>query len=150
MKFFICPDNDIVKNSYKNHGNFHAGDSGLDLFINEDIVVKPGETVKINLNIKSCALDDNGKPCSYLIYPRSSIVRTPLRLANSVGVIDRDYRGNLYGVFDNIKDFTYKIKKGDRLLQICAPDLSPITMVIKDELEDPGTRGEGGFGSTGR
>ena len=51
MKLFICPDNDIVKNSYKNHGNFHAGDSGLDLFINEDIVVKPGETAKINLNI---------------------------------------------------------------------------------------------------
>ena len=43
---------------------------------------------------------------------------------------------------------SYTIKKGTRLVQICAPDLSPFKFVLKDELSDT-TRGEGGYGSTG-
>ena len=36
------------------------------------------------------------------MYPRSSIYKTPLRLANNTGIIDSGYRGNLMGAFDNI------------------------------------------------
>ena len=39
----------------------------------------------------------NDNPCSYFMYPRSSISKTPLRLINSVGIIDKDYRGNVMG-----------------------------------------------------
>ena len=68
---------------------------------------------------------------------------------DSVGIIDRDYRGNLMGCFDNISSEDYVIKAGTRLLQICAPNLEPITFELVDELSTT-SRGTGGFGSTGK
>ena len=41
-------------------------------------------------------------PCGYYLYPRSSIVKTPFRLSNSVGIIDSGYRGEIMAVVDNI------------------------------------------------
>ena len=97
----------------------------------------------------------------YFLYPRSSISKTPLRLANSLGIIDSGYRGNLIGMFDVVNidkdekreynDADYYIKKYDKLVQICAPNLCPIFVEIVDTLEQLGEeteRGEGGFGST--
>jgi dUTP pyrophosphatase len=89
------------------------------------------------------------------MYPRSSISKTRLRLANSTGIIDAGYRGHLMGMFDVVynNDTTdYCVKKFDRYLQICAPELVPIVVNIVDSLEDLGEqteRGQGGFGSTG-
>ena len=50
---------------------------------------------------------------------------------------------------DNIKDFDYTVRKGDRLFQLVATDSSPISYALVDELSDT-TRGSGGFGSTGK
>ena len=50
---------------------------------------------------------------------------------------------------DNIKDFEYTIEEGQRLFQLVASDNSPISFFMVDELSDS-TRGEGGFGSTGK
>ena len=108
----------------------------------------------------------------YYMYPRSSLSKTSLRLANSVGIIDSGYRGNIIGMFDiiNVDDnltlayedeednenelnMIYFIKKYDRLVQICAPNLAPIYVEIVDRLDELGEetdRGTGGFGSTGR
>ena len=146
-------ESDTINRLYSDHQHYHAGDSGLDLYMPYKTVVRPGETVILDMHIKCEAYTDSGPrtaSCSFLIYPRSSISKTPLRLANSVGVVDRDYRGNIFVALDNIKDVPYTIEEGDRLVQICAADLSPITMTIVSELSAPGTRGEGGFGSTGR
>lgn len=88
----------------------------------------------------------------YYMYPRSSISKTPLRLANSCGIIDAGYRGNLMSMFDSL-DKSYPIKKFDRYIQICAPSLVPILVEIVDNIEELGEeteRGVGGFGSTGR
>ena len=97
----------------------------------------------------------------YFLYPRSSLSKTPLRLANSVGIIDSGYRGNIMGMFDVVnvieeelseyEDADYYVKKYDKLVQICAPNLCPIFVKIVDTLEELGEeteRGEGGFGST--
>jgi dUTP pyrophosphatase len=90
----------------------------------------------------------------YYLYPRSSTgTKTPLRLANSVGIIDSGYRGNIISVFDNWKNSTYVVEKYNRLVQICPPDLSypmSVTMVENDDTLGRTERGEGGFGSTGR
>ena len=86
--------------------------------------------------------------CSYYMYPRSSIIKTPLRIANSVGIIDRGYRGNLMACFDNISDEDYTIVKGTRLIQICSPYLDSISFSLKDNLSET-SRGSGGYGSTG-
>lgn len=94
----------------------------------------------------------------YYIYPRSSISKTELRLANNVGIIDSGYRGHLMGFFDyvHLQD-RYDtelplVSYGNRITQICAPGLQPIYVVLVNSLEELGvtTRGAGGFGSTGR
>jgi hypothetical protein len=96
----------------------------------------------------------------FYTYARSSISKTPLRLANNQGIIDAGYRGNLIGMFDclicsNVENppFDWYMEEYTRILQICAPGLLPIYVNIVDKLEDLGPttlRGEGGFGSTGK
>ena len=151
MKLLIKPTNDYVKTLYNNHEHYNEGDSGLDLFCPEDIVVEPGTTRKIDLQIQCEALSDldGDKNVSYYLYPRSSIIKTPLRLANSVGIIDAGYRGNIIACVDNIKNIDFKIEKGTRLFQICGPTLEPITFRLVEELSNT-QRGSGGFGSTGQ
>ena len=110
-----------------------------------DFIVHPfGETKKIKLGI-SCEADNKK---GYFLFPRSSISKTPLRMSNSIGLIDGGYRGEIMAVCDNIKDYEFKINKGDRLFQLVSSDLSPITFEIVKNLSKT-TRGGGGFGSTG-
>ena len=153
----IKPDNDEVMEMYKSHKTFHKGDSGLDLFIVKDEHFKLHETRWVSLGIKCemVKIDEKGNETnvSYYIYPRSSISKTSLRLANNTGIIDAGYRGNLTAALDctpygKTSETEYMIKKNDRLVQICAPDLQPFDFVLVKELSET-TRGESGFGSTG-
>jgi len=123
MHFKILPDNQIVRSFYENHSTYHEGDSGLDLFFIEDVNVGPRETKLINLGIKCEAWKNvnTREMYSYYLYPRSSISKTPLRMSNSVGIIDAGYRGNLMVSVDNISDRGYIIEKGQRLFQLCGP-----------------------------
>ena len=148
MKLLIKTENDTLKTMYTNNQFYNPGDSGLDLFCPETITIQPGETYKINLQINCEALSDSGN-VSYYLYPRSSIIKTPLRMSNCVGIIDAGYRGDIIACVDNIKDYPYEIKQGDRLFQICAGDLRPFEYVLVDDLSNT-RRGSGGFGSTGR
>ena len=69
--------------------------------------------------------NDSEIPVGYFLYPRSSTgTKTPLRLANSVGVIDAGYRGNYIAAFDNIRVETFKVEKGQKLAQICSPNIT--------------------------
>ena len=68
--------------------------------------------------------------------PRSSISKTPLRLANSIGLIDGGYRGEIMAMCDNIKTDSYTVEKGQRLFQIVC-DCSPITYDLIDQLSKP-------------
>ncbi|MCH6257425.1 hypothetical protein MLD52_12770 [Puniceicoccaceae bacterium K14] len=145
MKLFLKPLNDAALESYKSHGHFHEGDAGLDLYVLEDIMIAPGETAAIKFGI-SCQPDDDK---AYFLIPRSSISKTPLRMANSIGLIDGGYRGEIMAMCDNIKAEPYTAEKGQRLFQIVAPDCSPISYELTEELSET-TRGSGGFGSTGK
>ena len=150
MKLLIKTENPVLTTVYNNHQHYNPGDSGLDLFCPETITINPGETVKINLQIKCEALsNDEQRNVSYYLYPRSSIIKTPLRLSNSVGIIDAGYRGDIIACVDNIKNESYTITQGDRLFQICAGNLEPIVFKLVDELSNT-QRGSGGFGSTGQ
>ena len=150
MKLLVKPLDDNVKMFYKNHSTYNEGDSGLDLFFIDNYVVEPRSTLMIDLRIQCEAFYDNenDKNVSYYLYPRSSISKTPLRMANSTGIIDAGYRGNIMVAVDNIDNEPYTIEKGTRLFQICGPTLEPITMDIVDELSNS-ERGSNGFGSTG-
>lgn len=89
----------------------------------------------------------------YYMYPRSSISKTPLMLANTTGIIDSGYRGNLIAAVRYLPvkpDDVYAAEFGTRLFQICHPQLTPVFVVMVSENELSATaRGSGGFGSTG-
>ena len=129
-------------------------DAGFDLFVCETRLVGANTIgFKVDSRVKTAMYYDS-IPCGFYLYPRSSTgSKTPLRLANSVGVIDSGYRGNCISVFDNNTHRDYEIRYGDRLVQICGGNLLyPIYPVIVDSVDDLGNslRGDGGFGSTGR
>ena len=144
MHLKIKPRSNLVSRMYEEHGQFHVGDAGLDLFVVEEQTIEGGKTGFINLGI-SCETMEK-RP--YLLMPRSSISKTPLRLCNSVGLIDAGYRGELMAAVDNIKQEDYKIHSGQRLFQIVAMDGSPLSFELVDKLSST-SRGAGGFGSTG-
>jgi dUTPase len=138
-------------------------DAGFDLYVpnhthcernfsnqNQNFVIN-----KIDHHIRCSAtiMSESGQHnTGYYLHPRSSVSRTPLRLANSTGIVDAGYRGHIIGMFDCFAD-QHVVEKNDRLLQICAPSLMPIFVEIVNNEQDLGgvtMRGGGGFGSTGR
>jgi len=133
--------------------------AGFDLLAPRNSICLPFQTNKVSMEVK-CAASmvqsaNRYYNTGYYMYPRSSISKTPLRLANSVGIIDAGYRGQLIGMFDMLSRpgvDQCDIAKYDRLLQICSPDLSPIFVKLTDDVSELGvtSRGEGGFGSTGK
>lgn len=191
LKLFVDGD-DELKCIYQNAVNAHNNkivlnpnfiDAGFDLFApgNEgDELNVFGDKLRFfstgwedaqpvnKLDFKVCCsarmVTDTGKSFNtgYYMYPRSSLSKTQLRLANATGIIDAGYRGHLIGMFDVVNmqpDFTddkeadYFGKKFDRYLQICAPGLVPILVELvesKEDLSEETERGGNGFGSTGR
>jgi dUTP pyrophosphatase len=119
-------------------------DSGFDLACPEDVPVKAGSYF-VDFKVKG-AMYQADTPSAYFLYPRSSISKTSFRLANSTGIIDRGYRGNLGAFFDCMVNSS--IEKGQRLVQICSPTLEPFEVRLVDSLSST-ERGENGFGSTG-
>ena len=130
---------------YENHGHFHEGDAGLDLYIIRKQTIKPYESTLIHLGI-SCENLEN-KP--YMLMPRSSIAKTPLRLSNSIGLIDAGYRGEIMAAVDNIKNIPFTLEVGQRLFQLVGMDGSEINFELVENLSTS-SRGSGGFGSTGK
>ena len=117
--------------------------AGYDLYA--DIVDNTNEDcITINTNI---AVEI---PKGYVgfIFPRSSIYKTNTMLANSVGVIDSDYRGSLIIKLRKMKNYT-SYKSGERCAQLLIQPAANIEFVEVEELEST-DRGEGGFGSSGK
>jgi len=85
----------------------------------------------------------------FWLLPRSSIYKTGLIMANSVGVIDSSYRGELKAPVWSMTGNS-NISYGDRLFQIVAPDMGWIRNIRIVESMPSSERGIGGFGSTGK
>ena len=152
MKLLLRPLNDEIKSMYhddaldtSNQNRVSRGDAGLDLYIVEQQTLTAGETALIHLQI-ACESNDN-QP--FLLMPRSSIAKTPLRLCNSIGLIDGGYRGEIMAAVDNIKGEDYTVEPNQRLFQLVAMNGSPISFEIVNDLSES-SRGKGGFGSTGK
>jgi dUTP pyrophosphatase len=134
----------------------HQTDSGWDLTVIGIDKIK-GDTIffKTGLQVKPPAGH------YFEVYPRSSIAPLPFMLANSVGIIDKGYRGNIMAKIRYIPIITNwfwewlwfwwpnkkTIKKETKLFQICAPNLAPFKINIVDSLDET-ERGSNGFGST--
>lgn len=125
-----------------------AGSAGMDLSacIPEEITIKPGEIVKINTGI---AIQIPERGIGGFVFPRSGLAsRYGISLANSVGVIDSDYTGEIICPVINHGSSEYTIKPGDRIAQIVFMPVLNIKLQETDKLEAT-ERGSGGFGSTG-
>lgn len=131
--------------------------AGVDLYCIQRGIVPFGKgATLLDLGVKARMIKrlNNGESeeqCHFWLAPRSSIWKSNVRQANSLGVIDRSYRGVLMGaVLAN--ESHAEIDAGLRLFQVLAPDMGYISRVrILPESElDHTNRGEGGFGSTGR
>ncbi len=133
-----------------NGANASNIDCGIDLFCPNDVKIKNSTlSNKVPMGIK-CSMTFGGMFSGYYLYPRSSMgAKTPIRLSNSVGIIDAGYRGELGIALDNIRNKPFKIEKGWRLVQACSNDLMPFKVEFVNELNET-RRGEGGFGSTGQ
>ena len=145
MNLKIKTFSEDIHSMYNDHNHFHQGDAGLDLFIIKDKIIESGATDRIHLGI-SC---ENLEQKPYLLMARSSISKTPLRLSNSVGLIDAGYRGEIMAAVDNIKDYSYTVEKGQRLFQLVSMSGEAVHFTLVDRLSDT-SRGDGGFGSTGK
>ena len=125
----------------------HDTDACADIYASQDITLPAhslSNKVHTGLHI---ALPESWV---FMVEPRSSIgYKTGLRLSNSMGIIDEDYRGEICILYDNISDSDYEIKAGDRIAQIWVERVErfkPVTVNILPTTE----RGEGGFGSSGK
>ena len=125
----------------------HDTDAAADLYALETVVVE-GKTLgnKIRTGVK-IQLPEGWLA---LILPRSSMgTKTPLRLSNSVGLIDSGYRGELGVLYDNISDTPYTINAGDRIAQLLVMPSYRFQAKVVDILSDS-DRGETGFGDSGK
>lgn len=119
--------------------------AGLDLYCPFHIKVPADSQKKIPLGIAV----EIPKGHMGLLVPRSSMSKTPLRCANSVGIIDADYRGEISIAYENISCSDYMIFRGDRIAQLI---IIPIAVVDVEEAQtlSETERGAGGYGSTGK
>ena len=124
------------------------GSAGFDIvaLIKDPIVLQPGETFKLNTYIKIGPEETN---LATLIIPRSGAGSNGLVLANTVGLIDSDYRGYLYVNLLNRSNKPYTINPLDKVCQILFTYVVKPRFFYVNELEET-ERGDGGFGSTGK
>ncbi len=137
-----------IKQFYENFSSHHLGDSGIDLYnFNKTDLINHLGVATIDFEIQCEMIDlTTNEFASYYLVPRSSIANTDFQMANSIGIIDAGYRGNIKAKIRNFNDYVKEFDCGS-FFQIIAPDLKPIKVKVVDELSNT-TRADGGFGST--
>ena len=125
------------------------GSAAADLcaVLDEPLTVQPMQRVLVPTGL-AIELPDAG--CVALVYARSGLsIKHGLCMANGVGVVDSDYRGELKVPMINLSTEPYTIAPGERVAQLCIAPVWQATFVPAATLNET-ERGEGGFGSTGK
>ena len=119
--------------------------AGFDLAATEDLMIPPGKTAIIGTGLAF----EVPKGYELRIQSRSGLSsKTKLRVANSPGCIDSDFRGEVGVIMDNIGDTPVYIKAGDRIAQGILSQVFRVDFEIVNNLS-PSKRGDLGLGSTG-
>lgn len=128
------------------YGTAEAAGADLYACLEEAVTIEPNDTAFIPTGI---ALEVP-RHCAGLVYARSGLAcKKGLAPANKVGVIDSDYRGEIFVALHNHGTLAQIVENGERIAQIViTPVLQPVYETA-ETLSDT-VRGEGGFGSTGR
>jgi deoxyuridine 5''-triphosphate nucleotidohydrolase (dut) len=122
--------------------------AGYDLYacLDYDVEIAPHRCEKIGTGL-SVAVPENYFGA---VFARSGLAsKQGLRPANCVGVCDSDYRGEYIVALHNDSDEIRTVRNGDRIAQLVIIPFMPADFEVTDELPET-SRGEGGFGSTGR
>lgn len=128
-------------------------DSGMDLYANNYFMLHPGEQTLVSTGIAmELPPPDTGFEVIMegQVRPRSGLAaKHGITVVNSPGTIDNTYRGEIKVILRNEGKDPFSIAPGDRIAQlvVCPVYAFPITEV--EELSDT-SRGDGGFGSTGK
>ncbi len=124
----------------------YAGDAGLDLRANEDVVLKPFERRLVSTGL-AIAIPEG---YAGFVQPRSGLaLRKGLSMANTPGLVDAHYRGELKVCAVNLDaENPIEIKKGERIAQLVIQKVPVVDLLEVDELDET-DRGAGGFGSSG-
>lgn len=160
MTLYICPSDNTIRTLIDTQLRGHRyTDSGFDIPIGAYHVPISVRSHSFSLGVRVAAVDSSGNPMPCLLLPRSSIYKTRFRMANSIGLIDTGYRGEVQAKMDilnyDIDEHPFEDgSDGTRLFQICQHNFLPWKhiIVVPSLTELPtfsDSRGEGGFGSTG-
>ena len=124
----------------------YEGDAGLDLRSAEDVTLAPHERRLVSTGL-AIAIP---KGYAGFVQPRSGLaLREGLSMANTPGLIDAHYRGELKVCAVNLDDSTpIRITRGERIAQLVI-QRAPVVQLLEVEELDETDRGEGGFGSSG-
>lgn len=122
------------------------GDAGVDLAANEDVTVGPGERALVGTGLAVAIPPGHAG----LVLPRSGLAsRRGLTLANSPGLVDAGYRGEVTVALVNLDPRReVEVRRGNRIAQLLVVPYAEAEPVEVGELPES-ARGEGGFGSTG-
>ncbi len=125
----------------------HSGDAGLDLYSAVDCKLEPFERKKISTGIKVSI----PKGYAGFVQPRSGIaLKNGISMVNAPGLIDSGYRGEIFVILINLDPHNvFHIKKGDKICQMIIKKVEEVKLNVVDKL-DKTSRGESGFGSTGK
>jgi dUTP pyrophosphatase len=133
--------------SLTDNGNFERateGSAGYDLrYCGEDFTLEPNKVVMVPTGVRVCMQEG----VFGMMFIRSSIGKKGVCLANSVGVIDSDYRGEIKALLLSLVE-PVEIKKNERIAQLVFSTYYSGPIPEVDSFPDS-ERGEGGFGSTG-
>ncbi len=123
------------------------GSAGFDIAAYEDTFVYSMDT-GIDTRIRTGLYLEI--PVGYvgLLVERSSLHTKGLTLANNIGIIDSDYRGEVQVAVTNLTKVTIKVEQGQRIAQLVIVPVPEIKLINVDDLNES-IRGCGGFGSTG-
>ena len=124
----------------------YTGDAGLDLRANEDVLLQPFERRLVSTGL-AVAIPEG---YAGFVQPRSGMaLRRGLSMANTPGLIDAHYRGELKVCAVNLDAHEpIVIERGERIAQLVIQRVPVVELVEVDELDET-DRGAGGFGSSG-
>jgi dUTP pyrophosphatase len=124
----------------------HPGDAGLDLYSNEDVVLRPFERKLVGTGIRI----EIPRGYAGFVQPKSGrAAKEGLSIVNTPGLIDSGYRGEVGVILINLdpqKEIV--IKRGEKIAQLVIQKVEEVEVIEVDNLTET-SRGEGGFGSTG-
>jgi dUTP pyrophosphatase len=126
-----------------------SGSAGLDMraCIDAALTVEPGETVLVPTGL---AIHIGDADLAAVLLPRSGLGhKHGLVLGNLTGLIDSDYQGQVYISCWNRSNTAYEVQPGERIAQMVFVPVEQVQFDVVEEFNDS-SRGEGGFGHSGR